>query len=86
MPKPLLSDELWKPIEPLLPPDPPKPKGGRLLGQRPQGELLRHTQMRTGPAWSPAPARPGAQGGVRIPGSVLQSAAVALASGVSVPG
>jgi transposase len=25
----LVSDELWNEIEPLLPPDPPKPKGGR---------------------------------------------------------
>jgi transposase len=29
MSKPLLSDELWSFIEPLLPPEPPKPKGGR---------------------------------------------------------
>jgi transposase len=29
MPKPLLSDDLWAIVEPLLPPDPPKPKGGR---------------------------------------------------------
>src|SRR5437660_1081933 len=29
MAKPLLSDELWGVIAPLLPPEPPKPKGGR---------------------------------------------------------
>jgi len=29
MAKPLLPDELWKRIEPLLPPHPPHPKGGR---------------------------------------------------------
>jgi transposase len=30
MSKPLVSDELWAAIEPLLPPEPLKPKGGRL--------------------------------------------------------
>jgi transposase len=29
MSKPLVSDELWNVIAPLLPPEPPKPKGGR---------------------------------------------------------
>lgn len=29
MAKELLTDELWEAIEPLLPPEPPKPKGGR---------------------------------------------------------
>ena len=29
MAKPLISDELWQIIEPLLPAEPPKPKGGR---------------------------------------------------------
>ena len=29
MRRPLVTDELWATIEPLLPPEPPKPKGGR---------------------------------------------------------
>ena len=29
MAKPLVTDELWERIEPHLPPEPPKPKGGR---------------------------------------------------------
>ncbi len=29
MPKPLVTDELWTLVEPLLPEQPPKPKGGR---------------------------------------------------------
>ena len=29
MAKPLVPDALWAEIEPLLPPEPPKPKGGR---------------------------------------------------------
>ena len=29
MPKELVSDELWEMVAPLLPPEPPKPKGGR---------------------------------------------------------
>src|SRR6266508_1690368 len=29
MAKPLVSDSLWAAIQPLLPPEPPKPKGGR---------------------------------------------------------
>lgn len=29
MAEPLVSDELWAEVEPLLPPAPPKPKGGR---------------------------------------------------------
>ena len=29
MPKPLVTDELWTVVEPLLPKEPPKPQGGR---------------------------------------------------------
>jgi transposase len=29
MAKPLVTDELWRIVEPLIPPEPPKPKGGR---------------------------------------------------------
>ena len=29
MAKPLVTDELWEVVEPLLPEEPPKPKGGR---------------------------------------------------------
>jgi transposase len=29
MAKPIVSDELWAVVEPLLPPEPAKPKGGR---------------------------------------------------------
>jgi transposase len=29
MAKPLLTDELWEQIGPFIPPEPPKPKGGR---------------------------------------------------------
>ena len=29
MSKPLVTDELWEIVQPLLPPEPPKPKGGR---------------------------------------------------------
>ena len=29
MSRPLVSDALWAVVEPLLPPEPPKPKGGR---------------------------------------------------------
>ena len=29
MAKPIVSDELWTVVEPLLPLEPPKPKGGR---------------------------------------------------------
>ncbi len=39
MDKPLVSDQLWEIVEPLLPPEPPKPKGGRLRRVPPQAVL-----------------------------------------------
>ena len=41
MSKPLVSDEFWELVQPLLPPQPPKPKGG----------------IQTGPKWDTVRAR-----------------------------
>ena len=43
MAKPLVSDELWAIVEPLLPPESPKPKGGH-----PRVPVLDPTAMNTG--------------------------------------
>src|ERR687886_573389 len=59
MSKPLVSDELWSFLEPLLPTEPPKPKGGRSAGARPRG-LNRHSvRVAHGPALGDAPAGDG---------------------------
>src|SRR5215203_3200405 len=41
MPKPLVTDELWTVVEPLLPKQPPKPKGGQTQGWAPSRERSR---------------------------------------------
>jgi transposase len=64
MSTPLLSDALWKEIAPLLPPEPPKPKGGRpRISDRAAltGILF---VLRTGCPWEAVPAELGCGSGV----------------------
>jgi hypothetical protein len=53
MSTPLISDRLWEIIAPLLPPEPPKPKGGRprSLHRRP-GSCADSIVVETCCAWS----------------------------------
>ena len=55
MAKPLLTDELWERIEPLLPPTKPKPKGGRppIENRRALTGIL--FVLRTGRGWEYLP-------------------------------
>ena len=59
MAKPLLTDELWERIEPLLPQEPPKPKGGR--PRVPDRAALRGILfiLRTGTQWEYLPQEMG---------------------------
>src|SRR6185436_11581421 len=59
MSKPLVSDELWEAIEPLLPTEPPKPKGGR--PRVPDRACLTGIifVLRTGLPWGMLPAEMG---------------------------
>jgi transposase len=64
MAKKLLTDELWTRIAPLIPPDPPKPKGGRpRIGARAclLGILF---VLKTGIPWGDLPAELGCGSGV----------------------
>lgn len=59
MAKPLVPDELWAIVEPLLPPHPPRPRGGRRpIDDRAcfAGILL---VLKTGMAWEDLPAEMG---------------------------
>jgi transposase len=59
MAKPLVTDELWKAVVPLLPPEQPKPKGGRpRVSDRAAltGILF---VLRTGISWEDVPAEMG---------------------------
>jgi len=60
----LLPEALWKQIEPLLPPEPPKPKGGR--PRVPDRACLRGIVyvLRTGMPWRMVPAELGCGSGV----------------------
>jgi transposase len=60
MAKPLVSDELWERIKPLLPPEKPKPKGGR--PPEPDRAVVGGIifVLRTGIGWEDLPAELGA--------------------------
>ena len=54
--KPLVSNALWAVVEPLLPPEPPKPRGGRpRLSDRAVLNGIVYV-LRTGTAWELLPA------------------------------
>jgi transposase len=62
--KPLVSDELWALVAPLLPPEPPKPKGGR--PRVPDRAALTGIifVLRTGIPWEMLPPEMGCGSGV----------------------
>lgn len=64
MAKPLLPDELWERIEPLLPEEPPKPKGGR--PRVPDRAALTGILfvLKTGTAWEYLPQEMGCGSGM----------------------
>jgi transposase len=64
MSTPLLSDELWNEIAPLLPPEPPKPKGGRPRISDRQALTGILFVLRTGCPWEALPAELGCGSGV----------------------
>jgi transposase len=63
MAKPIVSDELWAAVEPLLPPEPEKPRGGR--PRVPNRDCLRGIifVLRTGLPWSWLPPEMGCGSG-----------------------
>lgn len=64
MAKPLLSDELWERIEPLLPPDRPSPKGGRPRVPNRQVLIGILFVLRTGCPWEYLPQELGCGSGM----------------------
>ena len=64
MAKPLVTDQLWERIQPLLPPERPKPKGGR--PPKPDRAVLGGIifVLRTGIPWEYLPAELGAGSGM----------------------
>lgn len=64
MARPLVSDELWSAIEPLLPEEPPKPKGGRpRIGDRATLSGILFVLM-TGVPWEMLPQEMGCGSGM----------------------
>jgi transposase len=61
---PLLSDDLWNEIAPLLPAEPPKPKGGRPRISDRQALTGILFVLRTGCPWDAVPAELGVGSGV----------------------
>ena len=64
MSTPLLTDALWTEIAPLLPPEPPKPKGGRPRVPDRQALTGILFVLRTGCPWDAVPAELGCGSGV----------------------
>ncbi len=62
MAKPLVSDALWAAIEPLLPPEPAKPKGGRPRVDDRAGLAGIIFVLRSGIPWEMLPAEIGCSG------------------------
>lgn len=64
MAKVLVSDELWELVEPLLPPEPPKPKGGR--PRLPPRQVLTGIlfMLKTGIPWEDLPPEMGCGSGM----------------------
>ena len=64
MAAPLVSDEMWAAIEPLLPPEPPKPKGGRprIADRKVLAGIL--FVLRTGIPWEYLPQQMGCGSGM----------------------
>lgn len=63
MARPLLADELWELIEPLLPPSSPKPKGGRPLVDNRAALTGVLFVLKTGIPWSDLPKEMGCGSG-----------------------
>ena len=64
MPSPLVPDDLWAIIEPLFPPEPPKPRGGRprVLNRAALAGIL--FVLRSGIPWEMLPREMGCGSGV----------------------
>lgn len=56
----LVPDQLWEQIEPLLPPEPPKPKGGRPMMDNQKAMNAIFYVLRTGCQWKALPRSLGA--------------------------